>query len=260
MIKALPVILFLSVVCIRSLYAQGEIDEQKKIFYRNERTFGIIINTDGYGPGFRYAKRLDATRKSTYEVEFSYVKDEEEAKVSQYSSNTLGSSFVPGKVNAFFTLRGGIGYQKELFQKRDKGGISIRYFYNFGPVLGILKPIYYRVIDSTGQEINVKFDLDAVNNIEGRAPFFKGIDEISLVPGAYCKFGFTFEFSKSDKMFNAIETGVALNVFTKKVPIMADNDNQFAFFTFFLSYRFGKIIDAQFNSSVNKIDEIAAPK
>jgi len=256
MIKRVPVFLFIITCCLELTHSQGEIDDQEKVFYRNERTFAAIINTDGYGGGFRYAKRLDGYRKSTYELELSYVKDEEETKISLYSSQQLGSSFVPGKVNAFFTLRGGIGFQKEMFQKRDKGGISIRYFYNFGPVLGILKPIYYEVIDSSGNPVAIKFELDAINNIQGRAPFYKGLDEISLVPGAYGKFGLTFEFSRYDKTFSAIETGVALNIFTKKVPIMADNDNKFAYFTFFLSYRFGKIIDSQFNNKLNKVDEI----
>lgn len=257
--KIILVILFISLTLTQKLYSQGEIDDQKKLFYRNERTFAVIINTDGYGGGFRYAKRLDATRKSTYEVEFSYVKDEEEVKVPPYASQGFGSSFVPGKLNAFFALRGGIGYQKELFQKRDKGSISIRYFYNFGPVLGIVKPIYYKVDNGKGEEI-MKYDASVIDNIVGKASFFKGIDEISLVPGAYGKFGLTFEFSKSDAIFNAIETGMAMNLFPKKIPIMDDNDNKFGFFTFFLSYRFGKIIDAQFDSKINKVDELVAPK
>jgi hypothetical protein len=257
--KKVPVIILIFFTCnLTLLFGQGEIDDQEKTFFRNERTFAAIISTDGYGAGFRYAKRLDAFRKSIYEAEFSYVRDEEETKVSPYSSQQLNSSFVPGKINAFFTLRGGIGYQKEIFQKRDKGGISIRYFYNFGPVIGILKPIYYEIAINADTTISKKLKREEFNssNINGRSPFYKGIDEISIVPGAYGKFGFTFEFSKHDKSFSAIETGIALNVFTKKPRIMDDNDNNFAFFTFFLSYRFGKIIDAQFGNKLNKVDEI----
>jgi len=254
--RKISAIFLLLVANLMIVYAQGEIDDQKKIFFRNERTFAGIINTEGYGFGFRYAKRLDGFKKSTYELEFSYVKDEEETKVSKYYSQQIGSSFVPGKVNAFFTLRAGVGFQKELFQKYDRGGISIRYFYNFGPVLGILKPIYYEVEKSKDSIVVKKFELDEISNIQGRAPFYLGMDEISLVPGAYCKFGFTFEFGRYDKTFSAIETGIALNIFTKKVPIMADNDNKFAYFTFFLSYRFGKIIDAQFKDDINKVDEL----
>jgi hypothetical protein len=254
--KTLSVIIFLILYDLISVYSQGEIDDQDKIFYRNERTFAGTINTNGYGLGFRYAKRLDGYRKSTYELEFSYVKDEKETKISLNTSQQLGNSFVPGKVNAFYTLHAGIGYQKELFQKRDRGGISIRYFYNFGPTIGILKPIYYIVSDSLGNPVPVKFELDAINNIQGKGPFYKGLGEIFIIPGAYGKFGFTFEFSKADQIFSAIETGIELNLFVKKIPIMADNNNKFSFFSFFLSYRFGKVIDAKFKSTPNKIDEL----
>ena len=251
--KTVSAIIFLILYGLLSAYPQGEIDDQEKIFYRNERTFAGIVNTNGFGLGFRYAKRLDGYRKSTYELELSYVKDEKETKISLTSAQNFGSSFVPGKLNAFFTLHAGIGYQRELFQKRDRGGISIRYFYNFGPTIGILKPIYYMV---QGSQDPVKFEIDIGKNIEGKAPFYKGLNEISLVPGAYGKLGMTFEFSKADQIFSAIETGVELNLFVKKIPIMANDHNKFSFFSFFLSYRFGKVIDAKFNNTPNKVDEI----
>jgi hypothetical protein len=254
--KTVSVIILFILFGQLSAYSQGEIDDQNKIFYRNERTFAPTLNTDGYGFGFRYAKRLDGFRKSLYEIEFSYVKDEQETKISWNTSQGVGNSFVPGKINAFYTLRTGVGYQRELYQKRDRGGISIRYFYNLGPVLGILKPIYYYVIDSSGNQVPIKFQIDAINNIQGKAPYFKGFSEIFVIPGAYAKFGFTFEFSKSDKSFSALETGIGVNLFVKKVPIMANNSNKFAFFSIFLSYRFGKVIDAKFKSNPNKIDEV----
>jgi hypothetical protein len=258
--KTVTAIIFFIFYGLGSVFCQGEIDDQDKIFYRNERTFAGTLNTNGIGLGFRYAKRLDGFRKSTYELEFSYVKDDQETKISLNSSQTLGTSFVPGKVNAFYTLHLGIGYQKELFQKRDRGGISIRYFYNFGPTIGFLKPIYYLVYDSTGHAVPMKFELDAINNIQGKAPYYKGLGEIFIIPGAYGKFGFTFEFSKADQVFSAIETGIELNLFVKKIPIMANDNNKFSFFTFFLSYRFGKVIDAKFKSKTNKLDEIVAPQ
>jgi hypothetical protein len=255
--KTVSAIIFLILCGLLSTYSQGEIDDQEKIFYRNERTFAAIINTNGYGLGFRYAKRLDGFRKSTYELGLFYVKDEAETKISLSSTQQVGTSFVFGKINAFYTLHTGIGYQRELFQKRDRGGISIRYFYNFGPSIGILKPIYYLYyVDSVKSNIPKKFELDAITNIEGKAPFFKGMNEIFIIPGAYGKFGFTFEFSKADQIFSAIETGAELNLFVKKVPIMANNTNQFAFFSLFLSYRFGKVIDAKFDSGPNKIDAL----
>ena len=194
------------------IFAQGEIDDQDKIFYRDERTWALSINTNGYGGGYRYAKRIDGYRKSTYEVELYHLKHEKELKVPSYLSQQIGSNFVYGKLNTFFALHGGIGFQRELYRKQDKGSISVRYFYNFGPSVGLLKPVYY-IVDVADENNNyvrktIRFEshLSAASIVRA-APFYKGLKELSVVPGGYGKFGFTFEFSKSDVVFNAIETG-----------------------------------------------------
>lgn len=254
--KTISVILFFVLMSLKSAYPQGEIDTQNKILYRNERTYGLTLNSNGYGIDFRYAKRLDGFKKSLYAIELSYVKHEKEAKITLLSTQGLGNSFVFGKLNAFYTLRGGIGFQKELFQKQDKGGISIRYFYHIGPVIGFLKPIYYEVAtDTSGNIVTMKFE-SHLTNIQRKAPFYEGLKELSLIPGAYGKLGFTFEFSKNDEVFSAIETGMALDAFIKVIPIMANNENHWLFFSFFLSYRFGKVIDSQFKNKSTKLDKV----
>jgi hypothetical protein len=234
-------ILFLLLSC-STVFSQGEIDDQDKVFYRDESTFAATLNNYGISGGYRYARRIDGFRKKTYEVEFAYVKLQKESKLTLSSSQQIGNSFVYGKLNAFFTLHCGIGFQKEIYSKLDKGSISVRYFCNIGPTIGFLKPYYYMLMDSTGY---YRFD-NHTTSYERKAPFYVGLDELSLVPGIYSKFGFTFEFGKLDRIFNAIETGVIIDLFPKKIPILDNDQNQFAFFSFFLSYRFGKIIDTQF--------------
>ena len=46
--KLLSVAMF-SFMTVALCYGQGELDEQKRAFYRHERTFGMMLNTDGYG-------------------------------------------------------------------------------------------------------------------------------------------------------------------------------------------------------------------
>ncbi len=245
-----------------SLFSQGELDNQQKIFYRNERTIGLLLNSNGVGGNFRYAKRADAFKKSLYEIEFNYLKHPKEVKVSSDAST---GRFVYGKLNAAYTLKGALGVQKEMFQKRDQGGISIRYFYNFGPSLAILKPIYYEYStqDSTYYEKFVD-DPAQTSYITGKAAFSIGFSEIKVRPGIYGKFGFTFEYSSEDEIFHALELGLAFDAYLGKVSIMSAPagkllfvlpDDQFIL-TLFISYRFGKVIDAQFNTNKNKIDKL----
>ena len=246
--KKLLIIAVLVLIGITSIYAQGELDEQQKVFFRNERSFGISINTDGLGFGYRGAKRIDFRNKRILEIEGGSLKHQKEYKIS--NPYTTGGNFVYGKLNSTFYLRGGIGRQHELFKKTDLGGIAIRYFYSAGPVLALYKPVYYRVLYPVSVNEFVikeeKFDYKKAlqpDNIYGRASFTKGLNEIKVMPGLYAKGGFNFEYSKEDKVIHAIEVGAQINAFPKEIPIMATTQNKAVFFSFFVSYRFGMIID-----------------
>ncbi len=243
-------------------FAQGEIDDGTQIFYRNERTFAGFINSNGFGGNFRYAKRITAFKKTLYEIDLVSIKHPKEVKISTSLSSFNSRSFIYGKLINFYNLRAGLGFQKELFQKFDRGGISIRYFYNFGPTLGIKKPIYYNHYEinpdgSIKDQKTAKFDVNqhVDPRIMSRASYLKGFDELSFTPGIYGKSGITFEFSKYDEVIHALEAGIILDAFINEIQIMAIENNKQIFFTMFLSYRFGKVVDARFKKRKTEIDE-----
>lgn len=247
------------------LLAQGELEEPDKIFYKNERTFAILLNSNGLGINYRYGKRVTALRKIIYEGDLVNIKHPKEIKLntSQYYFSTR--SFVYGKLNQFYNLRIGIGLQDEMFPKFDRGGISIRRYFAFGPAIGIIKPIYYLInIDMNNDavpetQIIEKFTYNQhlqTSTIVGRASYFKGFNEISFIPGLYGKFGLMFEFGKFNETIHALEAGMMIDAFIKKVPIMAIENNNQIFMTLFISYRFGKVIDARFKMKKTGLDEI----
>jgi hypothetical protein len=242
-----------------SLYAQGELNEQQKVFFRNERSFGILLNTDGIGISYREAKRIDYRNKLLLEIDAGTLRDQKEYK--QSSPYTQGGSYVFGKLNSTFYLRAGLGHQHELFKKADLGGIAVRYFYTAGPVLAIYKPIYYKVLYIvTAGEYDVKeekFDASIAipQDIYSKASFTKGLDETKVMPGLYAKAGFNFEYSKEDKIIHAIELGGQVNAFPVKIPIMAVAPNKAVFFSLFVSYRFGVILDP-LDPEANKLSNI----
>ena len=247
-----------------SLNAQGELNEQQKVFFRNERSFGIMLNTDGIGFGYRGANRIDYRNKRILEIEAGSLKHPKEYKLS--NPYTTGSSFVFGKLNATFYLRGGIGHQHELYKKADIGGIAIRYFYSGGPVFALYKPIYYRVVYFTSvngdyiiKEEKFSSSIALPQDISGRASFSKGLNETKIMPGLYVKGGFNFEYSKEDKVIHAIEFGAQINAFPKVIPIMATSDNKSIFFSLFVSYRFGVILNP-LDPESNKVSSIFKKK
>jgi hypothetical protein len=242
-----------------TLYAQGELNEQQKVFFRNEKSFAILLNTDGAGISYRAAKRIDYRNKNLLEIDAGYPRLIKEYK--QSSIYTQGS-FIFGKLNTTLYVRAGLGHQHELFKKADLGGIAVRYFYSAGPVLAIYKPIYYRVLHLlTGNEYEIieeKFDPASIasnQDIYSKASFIKGLNETKVMPGLYAKAGFNFEYSKLDKVIHAIEVGAQLNAFPVKIPIMAGSGNKALFFSLFVSYRFGIILDP-LDPESNKLSNI----
>lgn len=225
-------------VFVFSLIAQGEIDNEPKIFFRNEKSWAVFINTNGYGGNFRKGTRINAFRKFIWEVDMNYVKHPKEIKIS--SSSNQVSQYVYGKMNFAWEIRGGAGYQKEMFRKIDQTGVAVRYFYVGGPTIMLLKPIYYQVWIKDNYE-DQKFDPTTYQPIIGRSSFFKGINEIKLDPGVYLKGGLSFEYSKKDNRLQALEIGGVGSVFFKEVELMASHNTQFLF-SLYISFRWGRII------------------
>ncbi len=260
MIKKLLIIAVIFIFGVVALNAQGELNEQQKVFFRNERSYAVLLNSDGIGLSFRKAKRIDYLNKNILEIEIGTLKHPREYKTSNPYTQSTGT-FVFGKLNSVIYLRGSIGHQHELYKKADLGGIAIRYFYSAGPVLSIYKPIYYRVLypvssnefELKDEKFNVSIALP--QDIYSKASFIKGLNETKVLPGVFAKGGFNFEYSKEDKVIHAIEIGAQVNAFPKKIPIMASNDNKTIFFSFFVSYRFGMILDP-LNPESNKLSNL----
>jgi len=239
-----------------NLFSQGEIDDQQKIFFRNESTWALSAYSNGYALNYRYAKRLNGFNHQLFEIELAEIKHPKEIKLTSYFINNSGR-FVYGKINQFYTIRFGYGLQKEIYSKLDKGSVAIRYNLIAGASVGILKPIYYEVLfkamplDTFADQ---KFqDIVARDMIVGRAAFSKGFNEAMINPGAFLKLGYSFEFSQRDERVKALEVGLLSEVYLREAQIMYSEekrdflyniflDNRHIFISLFVSYRWGKVL------------------
>jgi hypothetical protein len=234
-------------------WGQGEVDSQEKILYQNEKSGAILFNTNGYGINLRFGKRKTYLSKTLYDFDLVYIKHPKEERIPA-SSYYTNQKIVYGKTHIFIDIRPAFGFQRELFSKEDKGSIAVKYYYTFGLSLGITKPIYYNVaiFDANGFLIDMqveKFENSQhifSSNIEGRASFWKGFDELSVYPGLNAKFGISFEYSTYNEFIHALEVGIGFDAFLKKIPIMYTEYNNQFFLTLFISYRFGKIVDIKY--------------
>ncbi len=240
------VILFL-IVC-GPLAAQGDLDPQSRVFWRDERSIGAALNSDGWSVIYRDLRQIKPSHRYFIEVNAEGFKHPKEIKLSNYYFQSPGT-FVFGKLNSTWTIGAGAGYQLEIFEKRDLGGVSVSWFGGGGATLLFAKPIYYKIIVLVGQDYYTieeqKFDLTIHQplDIMSKASFFKGFDEIKLYPGLYARTGFSFEYSKNDRLTHTLEVGASLHAFTKAIPIMATEDNKQFFPAIFVGYRIGMIRD-----------------
>lgn len=231
-------------------FSQGELNDEVRMVSGNEKSYAVLLNSNGWGLNYRRGKRLDGFRKRLLDFDIDYIKHPKEIKTQNpYFENQ--KRFVFGKLNSLITLRAGIGIQKEIYSKFDKGGIAIKYFYEAGLTLALLKPVYYQVVDSEKVSNNKRilytsdqifnYNIHQVSDIYSRSSFFKGIDETKFKPGVFVKFGLSFVYSNLYEAINALETGVILDVYASKVPIMATDKNYPYIISLFVSYRFGKV-------------------
>ena len=231
----------LIIYCL-DILAQGDIDNQDKIFYRNEKSLAFMLNSNGWGLNGRYAKRKNAAKKIFYDIDFATIKHPKEVRISSIVSPS-SQSYILGKQYIVFDFRFGYGRQKEIYRKFDVGGISVRHFESVGPSVSLLKPIYYQVLYNNNQVETERFNIDRSDNIIGKASFFKGFDELKVIPGGFLKLGLSFEYSRIDQVLHSIDAGVIAEAFPEKLPIMATKENRWFFLTLYVSYRIGKVVD-----------------
>lgn len=240
-------VIWACIFCSNSVYSQGEIIQEKDLNYYNENSFGLKLNSNGFGMDYRFEYRYTNKTRGFIEIGLDLLKDPKEIKLYNPFFNNQ-KKFVYGKINSVFTMKFGTGFQKEIFQKQDKNSLSIRYNLAVGGIFAFEKPIYYNIVDSTitigNQQIFYyspqTFNLDFHNpsDIVSRESYFMGLSETSIVPGAYLRTGINFEFSNDKYKSKALEIGAEFDAYPKKVTIMAENGNRF-FLSIYCAYRFG---------------------
>jgi hypothetical protein len=244
------VILILSITFFAFVYsskAQTEtvIDTSKNILLLKERSFGVIFHSQGWGIKYSRGLHKSAFRKRVLTFEMVEMKSPKQVRIiNPYYTNA--KSFVYGKLNAVFLLRGTFGYHKQLNRKPYWGGVELRLLYMGGVSLGLAKPIYLLILSQPSADIitysEEKFDpvKHSIDDIFGRASFTKGFDEIGVYPGLHAKVGLDFDYAAYRTKVQSLEVGAMIDVFPRPVPIMAFNDPHYYFLTFYLSFSFGK--------------------
>jgi len=218
------------------------------VLLEKQWSLGIMVNTNGYGLKFRKGHNLKALHQFMWEIEFSTYKDAKEVKtINPYFPDS--KSYIYGKLNYLYFLRGGIGSQHILTRKPYWGGVQLSALYYGGLSVGITKPVYLYIVHYTGTGSDMTYevttekynpDVHYVDNIYGRASFLTGILNPKIYPGIYARGGLDFEFGTRYKSIKALEVGAVLDYSVLPIPVMAYSHRQNLFLTLYVSLSIGK--------------------
>ncbi len=236
-------------------FGQGEIEKRRLPDNYNENTYGVKLNSTGYGLDYRFSQRVTHRLRRYYEVEYNIINSTKEVKVVNPRSDPYSlRRFVFGKTHFVNNIKLGMGFDRMFFEKRDKNSISVHLFASAGGALAISKPIYYEIVDSVDnidnmiiyhtsyRQVNVDMQHNSTD-ILSRAPFIYGLDEMILHPGIFVKGGIAFDFSREPLKTNVLEVGASFDYYFKPFEIMAGHQHS-SLFSLYISYRFGRKYDA----------------
>lgn len=237
-------------------------EEAKGIVYSKEFVVQFQLHTQGLGAGVQFGHLATYYRTRFFSFDLAEIKHPKEFRQSfdfrTPSAGRISRSFVYGKQNSLFVLHGAFGEKRYFSDKALNRGLAIGVSYSGGPALGLLKPyhldiIRYREPDFTTFFVrseafspdNADRFLD-LNSIYGASGFFRGIEQISVAPGAHAKVAVHLDWGAFERFVKAAEAGVMIDFFFRDMPIMIESpqtpntENQRVFVNLFVNLQFGK--------------------
>lgn len=221
-------------------------EEQGAIIYQKQSVFGIKLNTDGYGAFYELGKLKTPRKSNLYSIEIGERKHTKEEKITSAQGGYLSNPYIYGKINNFYYAKLGYSQQRLIGNKGNKNGVAVSAIYGGGLSAGLLKPYYLKVADNSNVVEDIKYNnnndvfLENQNAVLGSSGFGKGFGEIKFTPGAFVKTALRFDYGRYNELVSAIEVGMNLEVFSKKMPVMLLNKDKQLFFNAYAAIEFGK--------------------
>jgi hypothetical protein len=219
-------------------------EEEGALIYNKQSIFGIELRTNGYG--LFYEKGRTKTRRKTniYGIELTEIKDPKEEKTPT-GFFSFSNPYIFGKINNFYQLKFGYGQQYLFGQKGNKNGVAITGSYQAGVSLGLLRPYYLQINDSTGSR-QIKYTAEDSTEfldpsiIQGSGGLGKGWGEMKLKPGVFAKTVLRFDWGHYNELVSGIEIGLSVEAYSKKIPIILFAKEKQIFFQGHIALVFGR--------------------
>lgn len=233
--------------------AQQTIYDEATVIFTKSLQGGIHAHPRGWGLNFAYGDIKTVDKTVLYGIEILGMKHSKEVKqFNAFYEDAKGYAY--GKLNAFYVVRPTISIKKVLTDKYRKGGVEVSLRSGIGPVLGFTKPIFLEIIRPIDQNRftlrTEKYDpeVHGVNNIYGKASALQGFDQLKIWPGVHARSSLYFELSPYQSQLKGLEVGAGVDAYLEEIPLMAFEENNQLFFSFFINLFIGK----KFNRSISE--------
>ena len=237
-------------------YAQKEENPKltavKDYQYHKQMAGGVKLATTGLDFYVQYGiiKNIYKTHLFTLEYEWHIDYRDKKTKAAPYYTQS-GRDYFFGVQNRFHEIRLSYGFERALADKAAKNGVRLSWVGFIGGSLGLIKPYYLNLqYPGTDNPIDIHSERYSAANaavfldktrIDEASPISRGLNQISPVAGGYARTGLNFDFGSKDAFVKAVEAGVSIDVFYKKIPIYVnENSNHFMFLGLYLAFHMGK--------------------
>jgi hypothetical protein len=237
---------------VLTAWAQNRINaDAKGIIYNNEKAVDFRLHTHGWAVNFQKGliKTYYKTRYYNFGIgELKHYKESRKSTDFNLSGPSQGfRSYTFGKQNYAFALRGGIGMKRYYSEKAAKNGVAVGISFEGGVTAALMKPYYLELRTTRDlQGRTIKYTPETANlflddtRITGKGALFKGLGESSIIPGIHARAGVHLDWGAFDEFLRALEVGIMLDVFPKKLPILVSEQNKPYFLNLFASFQIGK--------------------
>ncbi len=231
-------------------------EEEGALVYRKQSAYALKLNTDGMSFYYEHGKYKSMSRTNLWWVEIGEKRSQKQNKQTPqptltnypgFSIISVGNNFVFGKVNNFYPINIGFGRQYLIGSKGTTNGIAITAAYGGGISLGVVKPYFLQVVDSTSDtEISdIRYNQNPTEfldpySIVGASSFTKGIPHITVIPGLHLRGSIRFDYGRFRESLSALEIGFNAQYYAKKITIMANNPSNYLFANAYLAIVFGR--------------------
>lgn len=204
--------------------------------YSVETIWGVNKNTaSGLIGGFifRFSRAIKPGYFATYGIELMNIKHPAESRVV----SRTGNSFVIGKTNNLYAIRGQYGRNYTVFKKASQQGVQVDLVGAGGLSIGLESPYYIEY----NQSVREPYDpaKHRVEEITGRGYIFQGLFESKVVPGINLKAAVAVEFGTFKSSVSGFEIGFLVDAYFRKIEMIPEAQNYAIWPTAFITLFYG---------------------